>query len=72
MDRGEIEEPFILADRGAWFDGKYDLMTFTRLIPVPTPSWRFWAKPHSDGTLYSNNGMTSTGFLTKEESEMKA
>jgi hypothetical protein len=28
---GELEEPYIFGDRGAWFDGKYDLMTFELL-----------------------------------------
>lgn len=51
--KGEIEEPFIFADRGAWFDGKYDLMTF-ELVKLPeTLVHGFWTKIHSDGVLFS-------------------
>jgi hypothetical protein len=27
-EAGELEEPYIFEDRGAWFDGKYDVITF--------------------------------------------
>lgn len=51
--RDEIEEPFIFADRGAWFDGKYDLMTFELLKLPEVVTHGFWTKVHSDGVLFS-------------------
>lgn len=50
---GEVEEPFIFADRGAWFDGKYDLMTFELLQLPEVVIHGFWAKVHSQGVLFS-------------------
>jgi len=50
---GEVEEPFIFADRGAWFDGKYDLMTFELLKLPEIVIHSFWAKVHSAGVLFS-------------------
>ena len=44
-------------------------MTFVRLVPVPTPSWRFWSKPHSDGTIYSNTSASSQPLGTEEQSQ---
>lgn len=43
----EVEEPFIFNDRGAWFDGKYDLMTFELLKLPETVIHGFWVKVHS-------------------------
>jgi hypothetical protein len=57
----EIEEPFIFADRGAWFDGKYDLMTFELLkYSLVDLNMNFWLKPHSDGVVYSSNRRVET------------
>jgi hypothetical protein len=53
--RGEVEEPFIFEDRGAWFDGKYDLMTFELLKLPEVVVHGFWAKVHSEGVLFSAN-----------------
>ena len=63
---GEIEEPIIFSDRGAWFDGKYDLMTFSLLKPPPSPSLRMWINPHSDGVLYSSNEVHDGNQYTYE------
>lgn len=50
---GEIEEPYVFADRGAWFDGKYDMMTF-ELLKLPFfVIHGFWTKVHSNGALFS-------------------
>lgn len=54
-DRGGVEEPFIFADRGAWFDGKYDMMTFELLKLPEVVIHAFWTKVHSDGVLFSAN-----------------
>jgi len=43
----EVEEPYIFNDRGAWFDGKYDLMTFELLKLPETVIHGFWVKVHS-------------------------
>merc|ERR1712032_1364891 len=48
-------EPFIFADRGAWFDGKYDMMTFELLKLPEIVIHGFWTKVHSQGVLFSAN-----------------
>jgi len=45
--QGGVEEPFIFADRGAWFDGKYDMMTFELLKLPGDVIHAFWTKIHS-------------------------
>lgn len=50
---GEIEEPYIFADRGAWFDGRYDLMTFELLKLPEVVIHAFWTKVHTTGVLFS-------------------
>jgi hypothetical protein len=45
--QGGVEEPFIFADRGAWFDGKYDMMTFELLKLPEEVIHAFWTKVHS-------------------------
>lgn len=52
---GEVEEPFIFADRGAWFDGKYDMMTFELLKLPINVVFGFWTKVHGGGVLFSAN-----------------
>lgn len=44
---GGVEEPFIFEDRGAWFDGKYDMMTFELLKLPEVVIHGFWTKVHS-------------------------
>jgi len=53
--KGAVEEPFIFADRGAWFDGKYDMMTFELLKLPEIVIHGFWTKVHSQGVLFSAN-----------------
>merc|ERR1712038_1537400 len=52
---GCVEEPFIFEDRGAWFDGKYDMMTFELLKLPEVVIHGFWTKVHSQGVLFSAN-----------------
>lgn len=55
QEPGELEEPFIFEDRGVWFDGKYDLMTFVLLQMPSFLTYNFWTKVHSDGVLFAGN-----------------
>lgn len=45
----------MFADRGAWFDGKYDLMTFELLKLPEVVIHGFWTKVHSQGVLFSSS-----------------
>lgn len=72
--KGEIEEPLIFNDRGAWFDGKYDLMTFKLLKLGSDRFFQGWYKPHGNGALFSsnmNNEKNSKLYHSNETAEDK-
>lgn len=50
-----MEEPYLFDDRGAWFDGKYMIMTFELLKLPEVVTYGFWTKVHLDGVLFSSN-----------------
>lgn len=69
--KGEVEEPFIFQDRGAWFDGKYDLMKLELIkYSMKGLNMQFMYKPHSDGVLYSSNRQhRNTEYVKVREEE---
>ena len=52
---GDLElmlEPFVIDDRGLWFDGKDDMARFDGLILNHTFSIEAWIRPHGDGAIF--------------------
>lgn len=45
-------EPFVIDDRGLWFDGKDDIARFSGLILHHTFSLEAWIRPHGDGAIF--------------------
>lgn len=52
---GEYCDPKITADRGAWFDGQDDYMTFENFRLTSSFTLRLWIREHGEGTLFSSS-----------------
>lgn len=52
---GEYCDPKITFDRGAWFDGQDDYMTFENFRLTSSFSLRLWIREHGEGTLFSSS-----------------
>jgi hypothetical protein len=51
----ESADPYLVDDRGVYFDGINDFLTIHDLIVHHTFAMTFWMKPESSGTLYSSS-----------------
>lgn len=49
----DSSDPYLIDDRGLWFDGKYDFIIITGLKVHTKFAMSQWAKPHGSGTLFS-------------------
>jgi hypothetical protein len=49
----DSSDPYLLDDRGLWFDGKYDFLLFKNLTVRPLFGFSMWVKPQGSGTFYS-------------------
>ena len=45
---------FHLPSRGSWFDGRYNYIEQSGMMP-PTYTMSYWLKPYNSGTLFSNS-----------------
>jgi len=55
------DDPIEIEHRGLYFDGIYKLATVRGLTLHHTFAVGFWAKPHSDGTLFSSSKIYDSG-----------
>jgi hypothetical protein len=49
------DDPFLTADRGLWFDGRYNYMSIEGLLLSHTWSIEAWTNPITSGTLFSTS-----------------
>lgn len=49
----DSSDPYLIDDRGLWFDGKYDFIVIHGLKVHTKFAMSQWAKPHGSGTLFS-------------------
>lgn len=52
-DDWDSSDPYLIDDRGLWFDGKYDFIIVKGLKVHTKFSTSQWVKPHGSGTLFS-------------------
>lgn len=58
----ETSEPYLVDDRGLFFDGINDFMTVKGLIVHHTFAMTFWMNPSTSGTLYSSATINDDKF----------
>lgn len=49
----DSSDPYLLDDRGLWFDGKYDFLLINNMTIRPLFGFSMWIRPQGSGTLYS-------------------
>lgn len=49
----DSSDPYLIDDRGLWFDGKYDFIVIKGLKVHHKFAMSQWVKPHGSGTLFS-------------------
>jgi hypothetical protein len=57
----DSSDPYLLDDRGLWFDGKYDFLLLKNLQIEMDFVYSLWIKPHGSGTLYSVSRLNDPG-----------
>jgi hypothetical protein len=55
-------DPYVVDDRGLFFDGRNDYATIQGLVLNQSYTYTLWVKPHGDGTLVTSASRESGGY----------
>jgi hypothetical protein len=58
----KTSDPYVVDDRGLWFDGRKTFATLEGLVLNQSYTYTMWVKPHGDGSLATVASKESDGY----------